>query len=417
MHPSKFISDVVFQNNASHGIGLGRDVANFCNSLTAKSEIVTNRLETITGKKIGWPSSFVYLSDILDRMAHGFIAKEKKWCAQCYRESMEIKRPESEAKVADELYWSLAISQYCAKHLCSLSYCCGVCYQRQPFISNKYEPGFCHYCGTSLTKAPHIICDLDGHSQAEAESYLAKMDIFIPGATEISQFDLKILSRNLRGLVDKGGADGLNTLAECFGINNMTLKDWCSYRHGVSVESLAKIVDGLQLPRMSLLFGRLEDLLQSVGYLTKQFNFNVKKDLRVHLPDISRYLNETLAGKREPEARSEIAKKFGVSTGMLENAFREELKSVSKLYEKLKMDRRKRIKSSLQYKMNLAVQRCASKKRPLDWPHIMAELKSTDFLGISQRQLNLAKEKAIKRYCESTRRGCSRNVPKQSRKT
>ncbi|MFA0810876.1 hypothetical protein [Microbulbifer epialgicus] len=180
---------------------------------------------------------------------------------------------------------------------------------------------------------------------------------------------------------------------------------------------MAKIVDGLQLPRMSLLFGGLEDLLQSVGYLTKQFNFNVKKDLRVHLPDISRYLNETLAGKREPEARSEIAKRFGVSTGMLENAFRKELKSISKLYEKVKMDRRKRIKSSLQYKMNLAVQRCASKNRPLDWPHVMAELDVSDIQGVSQRQLNLAKDKAITRYSESTRKDCSRNASKLSRKT
>ena len=412
--PSRFITDVVLKNKYSNGVSLGRDVAAFCNSVTEKSQFVTSQLEALTGSCLVGKSSYAYLGGILDRMAHGLISKDRKWCAECYRESMAAQKSQWEAKVADELYWSLSMAKYCVRHLCTLSYCCGSCYQRQPYISNKYEPGYCHYCGASLAIAPSVRCDEDEHSVREAKSHLKKMDIFLPGGSDLGSYELNQFSRNLRSLKEKAGDGGVEVLAECFGISVETLKDWCSARHGVSIESLVKIVEGLQLPRMSLLFGGVEELLQSVGSLGAQFNFNVKRDMRVYLPKISIYLSEIMSGRREPVPRSEIAKKFGVSIGMLENAFRDDLQSISALYDGAKSDLREQTKSSLQYRMNVAVQRCASKGRPWDWPHVVAELSGVDFRLVSQQELDAARDAAIKKYTDSKFRDRSKDLSKLS---
>ena len=412
--PSRFITDVVLKNKYANGVSLGRDVAAFCNSVTEKSQFVTRKLEALTGKRLAGKSSYGYLNGILDRMAHGLISKNRKWCAQCYRESLAAQKNEWDAKVADELYWSLSMAKYCVKHLCTLSHCCGSCYQRQPYISNKFEPGYCHYCGVSLAIAPSVKCDEDEHSVHEAEAHLKKMDIFLPGGSELGSYNLIQLSRSLRSLVEKAGDEGIEVMAECFGISAETLKDWCSARHGMSIQSLVKIVEGLQLPRMSLLFGGVEGLLQSVGPLSAQFNFNVKKDKRLYLPKISIYLSEIMSGRREPVARSEIAKKFGVSIGMLENAFRDDLQRISILYDGVKRDLREQTKSSLQYRMNVAVQRCASKGRSWDWPHVVAELSGVDFRLVSQKELDVARDAAIKRYTDSKFRDRSKDLSKLS---
>ncbi|WP_288131578.1 TniQ family protein [Microbulbifer sp.] len=409
--PAAFVSKIVLQNARTHGMSLESDIAAFCNSVTDKSVAVTNRLRDITGLDIDGLSSYTYLRGVLDKGAHGLISNHKKWCAECYRESIGNYAQEKEAKVADELYWSLSLSRYCAKHLCTLSECCGTCYQRQPYISNRFEPGYCHHCGSSLAAAPSVIPGGDDHSALDALNSLSKMDIFLPEQAGRKGYSLDILARNLRGLVQTCGANGEQIVAECFGVGESTLRDWCARKHGVSLESLVKIIEGLQLPKMSILFSELDTFLESVGtQLTKQFNFNVKKSAAVLLPEISLFMRDIIDGKRKPIARESIAKQFGVSKGMLENAFHRELCQISELYERERKKLRDQARSTLQYHMNRAVQRCGSKMRPFDWPHIFAEFKEIDVRNVSQRELDEARDAAIKKYTESERRDSSRDI-------
>lgn len=410
VRPSRFITTIILKSTSRHGVDLGRDVAAFCNSVTDKSGSVTAKLEDLTGLELAGRSSFFNFQSVLDKGAHGLIADHKKWCAQCYQESMTIKGESMDARVADELYWSLSASVYCDKHLGTLSSCCGSCYQKQPYISNKFEPGFCHFCGSSLANAPALKREDDEHDTYEAQSHLNKIDVFLPHSPAEGRFNINVFSKNLRGLVAMAGDNGVEVLAECFGVSPLTLNDWCSSRHGASFESLLKIVDGLQLPKMSLLFTDLDTLLRSVGPLTTQFNFNVKNNLRVRLPEISKFVNEMVLGKQVLQSRSYIAKKFGVSVGMLEHAFPRELKRISELYRFEREARRKLSAGTLDHRMDVAVQRCYSKKRTLSWPHVISELKSVDLSGISQARLDSAREKAIKKYLSSTRRDRSRSI-------
>jgi len=97
---------------------------------------------------------------------------------------------------------------------------------------------------------------------------------------------------------------------------------------------------------------------------------------------------------------------------MLENAFRYEVGKVSELYKEQKEAESLKVKDRLQFEMNRAVRRCAAKGRKLDWAHILAELQGIDLRLVRQRELNLAKDKAVKRYMESERRDKSRDVEK-----
>lgn len=126
-------------------------------------------------------------------------------------------------------------------------------------------------------------------------------------------------------------------LAQCLGIAESTLRDWCKEKHLLSLDSLVKVIKGLSLPRASNLFDAPESFLASVApQLNKQFNFNVKRRAKSAWQEIAPYISEILSGAREPETRKSIADRFEVSIGMLENAFKSEMILISWPYQQKK---------------------------------------------------------------------------------
>ena len=385
-------------------------VASSVNSVTTKSLAVDEKIHEITGLS-GFKGSYTYLRGFLDRGAHGLISGHKKWCGQCYSESLLENVGVKYARVADHLYWSLDLSSHCIKHLCTLSYRCGKCLEKQPYISSVVEPGFCHFCFASLADAPSEMA-IDKEERLKIKALILKYDIFYPGISKPSDnWTMSSLAKKLRSVIELSGDGGLEHISLRCGISPHTLKDWCDCRHGISLPSLLNLLDGFDLERSSDLFIPSEEFSDLVEHqFNNHFNFRSRQSRRSLLPGISQYLKRMLDGKEEAESRALIAKRFGVSKGMLENAFKHELEQLSKLYAEQLEAASLKIKDSLQYEMNRAVRRCGAKNRRCDWPHILAELQGIDLKCVSQQALDQARTKAIKSYIESDNRDQARAV-------
>jgi hypothetical protein len=405
------LAKYILQNDRKITVSLGIDMAVSANSVTNKSVIVDQRIKFITGLS-NLKGSYIYLRDFLDKGAHGLISVNKKWCNQCYGESIEGRNSKSGARTSDQLCWSLNLAKHCAKHLCSLSEKCGKCYRHQPYISSVVEPGFCNYCYACLAQAPSIIAEDDFQESKILES-IFKYDIFYPQVTAPSNYwTMARLAKNLRAVIELCGDRGEQVAFRC-GVSEHTIKDWCACRHGVSFESLISIIDGFGLSKASDLFLDSDSFTALVSdQFSGSFAFRAKNRRSSLLPDISAYFKDILAGKERALSRSVIAEKFGVSKGMLENAFKAEVEKVSILYEKQKVSESLKVKDRLQFEMNNAVRRCGAKERLFDWAHILAELKDIDLSLVSPRDLDKAKSKAIKLYLGSKRRDQDRDVNK-----
>lgn len=403
--PNDFLSSLIVQNNYRPGLS---DLAAFSNSLTKGSAQVSNQLYFLTGHRCS--GSYLNLSSLIGGEVRGLISRHKKWCRYCYEESMQIDRPLGVAKVADELYWSLSLSRFCHKHRCTLSDRCGKCFMRQPYISSLYEPGFCHSCGATLAKS---VCHTFEDSELESVvRYLSEMDIFLPEHENNHNLNMRTFSANIRLLIRECGENAVPELAQCFGISEDTLKDWCKERHFLSLDSLLKVIKGLSLPRASSLFDAPELFLANVDpQLNKQFNFNVKRRAKSAWQEIAPYITEILSGAREPETRKSIADRFEVSVGMLENAFKSEMTLISQLYQQKRNVEREDSRLLLIKEMDAAVRRCGSRMRSFDWEHILSQLNnSLDLSAIDIVELKKIRKDSILKYLNSDRRDKSRDV-------
>ncbi len=405
-----FVTKFVFQNSRSMSEAMSRDVAVSGNSVTKKSLMVDRRLAEVTGI-VGFCGSYSYLAPVLDKSAKGLISDEKKWCSRCYAESMSIVRPERWSRVSDQLYWSLNMATHCAKHFCSLSNCCGRCFSKQPYISSSVEPGFCHSCYWSLAEAPSISIECDDE-RAQLQKKDLRYDIFItrnmPDTRELSKARL---AQNLRAIIEFSGLNGASRVAQRCGVSEHTLKDWSRGRHGLSFESLVGVIDGLGLPRATDLFAPTEEFCSLVKTrFTGRMAMHVRQDRSSALPMIEAYLKKIMQGKVKSKSRAEIAKKFGVSVGMLEHSFREELEAVSQLYKRQKSAKSTKSNDRLYFEMRAAVRRCGAKNRSFDWQNIAAELRNVDLMHVKQSELIAARAKAIDAYRTSPRRKQDRDV-------
>lgn len=409
VNPAQLLSKVILRKKHTKS-DLKYGVASICNSLTDKSLLVQERLYELTGNDRS-SGNYTYLRGVLDHGAHGLLSREKKWCRRCYEERRSREINSDETAIFDDLYWSFAQSEYCIEHACTLSTKCGHCFRKQPYVSYKVEPGYCHYCRGFLGKAPSIEVGEDVEDLQAFETELFRHDVFLPQGVSNEHLSIKVLARNLRQLTSRFGEDGELMVASACGVSASTYVDWCRAKHNLSVESVYLLVDGLDLPSVGSLFCDETEFSSSVSScLRGQFQFRTKTHHDNVLPELVKHLANIVDGRHPPESRQAIAKRFNVSIGMLENAFAEELKRVSILYAKKLHGESIEKKGGLQHFMDNAVRRCGAKMRRFDWPHLMAELKGVNLSGYSHMELSDAREKAIERYIQSKRRDQDRDV-------
>lgn len=409
VNPAQLVSKAIL-NKTHTNVDLRYDIASVCNSLTDKCLRVQSTLYELTGVDRS-SGNYAYLRELVDHAAHGLISKDKKWCHLCYQERQSTPVPENETPIYDDLYWSLRPSNYCTKHLCTLSVRCGHCFEKQPYVSHKVEPGFCHYCRGFLGKAPSVDTgdDLDALEGTRAD--LARLDLFLGNDVPSERISMRVLARNLRQLANRFGEDGMDLVSTACGVSNTTYADWCRAKHHVTVQSLFMLLEGLQLPTLGGLLADEAEFCKAVSsQLSSQFQFRTKEHHESVLPKITKHLNDIITGVSPPESRAAIAKRFSVSVGMLENAFLDELKQVSIQYQKATEEISSARKGDLQYLMDVAVRRCGAKMRTFQWEHVLAELKGVNLNGYSHVQLSDARAKAIRRYIHSTRRDQGRDV-------
>ena len=409
VNPAQLLSKAILHKTRTNS-ELNYGVASICNSLSDKSLLVNERLYELTGYDRS-SGNYTYLRDVLDHGAHGLLSRDKKWCRRCYEERRAYVISSDETAIFDDLYWSFSQSEYCIKHACTLSTKCGHCFRKQPYVSHKVEPGYCHYCRGFLGKAPSIEVGEDADDLQAFETKLVRHDVFLPQSRPNVHLSIKVLARNLRQLASRFGQDGELMVASTCGVSVSTYVDWCRAKHNLNVESLYLLVDGLGLPSVGSVFRDETEFSSGVSpHLRGQFQFRTKPHHDSVLPKIVKHLAGIVEGRYPPESRKAIAKRFNVSVGMLENAFAVELERVSFLYGMKLHGESIEKKIGLQHFMDKAVRRCGAKMRRFDWPHLMAELKGVNLSSYSHMELSDARENAIERYLRSTRRDQNRDV-------
>jgi len=103
-------------------------------------------------------------------------------------------------------------------------------------------------------------------------------------------------------------------------------------------------------------------------------------------------------------SRKDIAEHFDVSVGMIENYSPQKSKQVSDIYAAQLRAARKAFKPTLQSVMDGLVSKRLSKNRKLTWSYILSQNSVIDMQNFDQKQLSVAKSKAINRYLESTQK-------------
>ncbi len=388
---------------------MGYALAASCNSVTRHSILVSKMLGDVTGIK-SISGSYAYLKDVLDPAAHGLIAPNKKWCAKCYEEAfLRVNNKSRSPVVSDLLCWSLKFVNRCEIHKCTLSERCGYCFEHQPYLSADVEPGYCHNreCMRPLSKASTIADDphfdpiiVDG--ALSSISPKVKLDIFFPETIPLQVeriWNIDVLAKNLRALREYTHDKGYERLAFRSGLSSHTIADWSQARQKLSLDGILGLIEGLGLCRASELFLDPEAFCLAVEKsFNGRLNLRSVKSERSILPDIEAYIFDILRGKIPAESRQSIAYKFGVSKGMLENAFKSELENISKLYSEKRKAESLKAKDRLQHEMNRAVQRCFSKGREPTWERITTEIKAIDLSHINVHKLGKAREIAIEKY-------------------
>ena len=404
IHPSliiKLLLKGTRSNNSS--VDLFYDVASLCNSVSDKAQIVQEGLIRLTGNEIR-NGSFSYLRDVLDHASKGFISRRKKWCHICYQERHLVDLGGGETSISDDLYWSFAHSKYCNKHKVTLSEVCGSCFQSQPYVSTKVEPGFCHYCKKSLSIAPSL-SPIDDEELNEIELHLNGHDLFISQSQIHSKPTIKSLAKNLRELSKLHGFDKDDAISAACGISKSTLKDWKNGRHNLTVDSILLLISGLGLKFGTDLFREPRSFLHSVtNHFGNKLNFSQKFTHETKMPEIDLFLSEIISGKRDPMSKKDIAEHFDVSVGMIENYSPQKSKQVSDIYAAQLRAARKAFKPTLQSVMDGLVSKRLSKNRKLTWSYILSQNSVIDMQNFDQKQLSVAKSKAINRYLESTQK-------------
>jgi hypothetical protein len=240
---------------------------------------------------------------------------------------------------------------------------------------------------------------------------LGKMDIFLGTAQTIVRPSSDAFAKNIRSLIDRCGANGKDVLANCCDLSASTIVDWSKSRHLLSIQSFRAFIDGLGIDKASSAFLQYDEFYLKVGNtLSHRFNLHSKVGHKDVLKNISQYLLDVIAGKEPSLTRKEIADRFDVSKGMLENAFKVELEKISSLHKARIKREREESRDGLQDAMNYSIRRCGSRMRAFTWANIFAELKDFDLTHVSQLQLDRARLIAIERYKNSTRRRSDRDV-------
>ncbi len=397
--PTIFYNEFLNEGKRINRSFFNYEIAALMNSYTDKSIWIEDRLNKLLDVNDGGTHSYRYLSDVLDKKAHGFLSKKKKWCPRCYKYRQLPPELGDATGIFDDLYWSVDAIQVCMLHGCSLRTQCPHCYcEKQPYLSTTTEPGFCHYCHKFLGDGFEPAVD---HEEIKRQRRFYWM--FYISTYKEFQPNFSNLLINLEELRCAYPGATSEFLGELMGCGEDVVRKWRRGKRKPKLESIFALQKALGLhgPHQLFLPSKLfmKEIILSRNL---ELKFNSRSQYNYLMLDvgIKEYLESMISGERESMGRDRLAKRFGVTVGHLKSRFPKECARLSEVHEHRRALEKQQRDADFDVQMDRALTKCISRGNTWTIEHILAELHDGTPEGMSTQEIYFAVANAKKRRVE-----------------
>ncbi len=372
------------------------EVASHMNSYTAKTVEIERKLNRLLGQSDEEYFSYRFMHGLLDRNAHGFIAERKQWCARCYDERHEAGNRYRDNGIFDDLYWSVGTIKICMLHSCSLREKCQHCFNYQPYISTTSEPGFCHYCSGFLG---------GGYSAGVDEEELSRQrmlfHLFYISTYDEFRPDFERFSSNLRALQEAYPEANSEYLGRVMGCGDDVVRNWVKGRRKPKIESLFMLQRALGFMGPHQLFSKDKYFVSAVALAKNlSLNFNTRSRFRDLMKEveIKQAMEAMICGQEETVSRSDLAERFGVTTGYLASRYRMECTALSDAHRHRGALEKEKRDTDLSVMLDRAFTMCRSRRNKWTIENIVKELPDGALDGMEYKDIYMAVGQAKERF-------------------
>lgn len=244
----------------------------------------------------------------------------RRWCPECLATDDVDESAGASSSVADSylrLAWSIASVQNCSRHGAPLSDRCPHCARRQPIIPRSSDIFQCDSCrGALVLPASQPSATASGATPAlplaVAEQLIALNVSIDPGA--VHQRWIDTLSARIAAM----GSDRA-TMCRRVGLNPRAMNPWINRGTGVSIDSLMKVLGGLQMSAFDV-FGSTALPVRRTHRSRGTTSVHVTGRLQHHSVEVraqAAYLLDRAAIAAQPPKLRDIAAMLGTSTGFV----------------------------------------------------------------------------------------------------
>lgn len=371
------------------------EIACHLNSYTQETVKAERRLNELLGQSDEKYFSYRFMYEFLDRNAHGFVAKRKKWCSRCYhyrRNSV----CEEENGIFDDLYWSVDAIKICMLHGCELREKCQNCFSFQPYLSTTSEPGYCHHCNRFLGGGSEKHVEPEELSRQQLQFHLFYISTYDEYRPTFSRF-----SENLKALQDAFPEASSEHLGSLMGCADDVVRKWITGRRKPQLATLFRLQEVLGLDGIHQLFASDSFFIDKVVMsknLSLKFNGRSRYRDLMKEAEIRKTMEAMIAGLVHTESREIIAMRFGVTPGYLASRFKNESMALSRAHLHRRALEKEQRDADLTVLMDRAFSMCRSRKRAWTIENIVRELPSGTLEGMGSKDVFMAVQKAKERF-------------------
>jgi hypothetical protein len=342
------------------------------NGSTTFADIVSKRLQRLTGLDTSI-SAHAWLGQLMKLPDHEYLSPWKQWCPACYQQQLNQKeRKKGITRISDAIFWQTEFAKICFEHQCRLISSCPHCQHRQSSIHLDVEPGFCQNCHKFLgTEHPeHVAIDND----YRFVRFVRFMDFY------------QDTEQGLIAPIDELRTRLMTNLSYGFQHNSQGGTEKMAKAWNLDIKALHGVTAGRRLPSLQMIYAvcrerstmNITDLfMPSRNFCQKRYTTGiflivptVHEDEYV-LGKIERRLKRMIEGKEAPLPVKALAKKYGVSTGLINASFYEELKAIRQL-------RPKKNYEQLEAIIEAAYLKCREKRQSTDIGSLIMTMRAPD---------------------------------------
>ena len=261
---------------------------------------------------LGWKTTFA-------ASGAGLLSKNLKWCPECLAHDEEAKSPKYH-----RLLWNIAALDVCPEHETLLLSQCPHCAHRQEFVVSRWQVGYCQWCGHRLTH--HVTRSRPGSDEQLWKARACNQ--MVHAMSDGHSFETTDFRRNLDE-VAKHYKDSDRRIARSLNLPPDTIRSWRARGHRPRFDRLLDFCYRVDIPPTRF-FERTPDLITHKQRVVPSKPYPKRVYLGVDdRSRIRRELRSIIASANELSSSEDVAKKVGITRGVLQRRFPAEAADVA----------------------------------------------------------------------------------------